>query len=112
MSGESVPRKEIDDRFRDVYKAMVLADEKLSNFIQRYEDRYNVIQNQLTETLGVVKSNSTAIATLTQNQKEQLASISKLESFITKVATYNKLLWPIVTIATAAVSLLIGLHIP
>ena len=73
----------------------------------RFDDKYQALQGQLSENLGISKTNGIQIATLVDNQGKMLESQAKMEKAIIISSTMNKFLWPVVTASAAIIATLI-----
>ena len=94
MTEEYITRKEFEERMRAV-------DERLTGFVLSYEQRHASLQSQLSENLAISRENGKQITALAQTTKT-------LEIAITKAATYNKVLWPLVSVCVALIGYVLG----
>jgi cell division protein FtsX len=83
-------------------------EERMASFTSRYEDRHAGIQAQLSEALGIVKTNQQQINALTSGQNEMQKAQSALDKSVAIATTMNKYLWPTVTALASIVMFLIG----
>jgi len=90
------------------------------DFITRkeYEERHTAMQLQLAKVIGIMEANQNQITEMTKQLSDVRDKFDNLKELVAKVerqvavaSTYNKFLWPIVTITCTVVGVLAGMHI-
>jgi hypothetical protein len=91
------------------------------DFITRkeYDERHAALQLLFAESQGIMKNNQMQITDLIAEVRDQGKEINELRKMIAQqgqqivaTSTYNKILWPIVTISISLATYLLGFAHP
>ena len=83
-------------------------EERMLSLTGRFDDKYAALQGQLSESLGIVKTNQGQITTLVSNQSDLQKQQAATDKQVSLAVTMNKYLWPTVTILVGIIMAFAG----